>query len=91
MDIDSLDDATKNQVLLSTKTLEDYGRSWQTLNHSVTLVGWGVDPDGVKYWILRNSYGARWGDSGDFKMRRGQNDFGLEAGVVAFDPVFCSS
>lgn len=26
------------------KTLEDYGRSWQNLNHSVMLIGWGYDP-----------------------------------------------
>lgn len=24
--------------------------------HTVTIIGWGVDKDGVKYWIIQNSY-----------------------------------
>lgn len=34
-------------------------------NHFVVLVGWGHDSTvGVDYWILRNSWGTDWGESG---------------------------
>lgn len=55
------------------------------------MIGWGVEPNsGTKYWILRNSYGPHWGMKGDFLIKRGNNDFGIEAGIVAFDPVLCN-
>ncbi len=27
-----------------------------SLDHCVQLVGWDVDPTGIKYWIIRNSW-----------------------------------
>ena len=48
-------------------------------NHSVVILGWGKDPKtGVGYWIVRNSYGPKWGMDGDFLVKRGDNDFGME-------------
>jgi len=71
-------------------TLEDSGRSWHNQNHSVVLVGWGVDKDkGSKYWIVRNSYSAKWGQHGDFLLKRGTNDFGIESDVVSIEPALC--
>ena len=50
--------------------------------HAVVLTGWGIDPaSGTKYWIVRNSWGLRWGDQGYFKMERGVNFCSLEADV----------
>ncbi|KAL1468949.1 hypothetical protein MTO96_041150, partial [Rhipicephalus appendiculatus] len=34
--------------------------------HVVLVVGYGVQ-DGIKYWLLKNSYGKKWGDHGYFK------------------------
>ena len=49
------------------------------MNHSVVIVGWGKDEKtGTNYWIVRNSYGTSWGMSGDFLVRRGSNEFGME-------------
>ena len=60
------------------------------LNHSVVIVGYGVDKKtGTKYWIVRNSYGKRWGMSGDFLVRRGENDFGIESETAGYEVRLC--
>ncbi|CAL6029284.1 Cathepsin_B [Hexamita inflata] len=45
--------------------------------HAVTFVGYGEE-SGVKYWVVRNSWGASWGEKGYFRMIRGINDCGIE-------------
>ena len=58
----------------------------QNLDHSVMLMGWGVDPKSqMKVWIARNTFGPNWGEKGDFYIRRGQNDFGIESEVNAYE------
>lgn len=49
-----------------------------SLDHSVEIVGWGVE-GGVKYWIGRNSWGTYWGEDGWFRIVRGTNNLGIEA------------
>ncbi|XP_009761201.1 vignain-like [Nicotiana tabacum] len=44
-----------------------------SLNHGVTLIGYGVD-DGEKYWLVKNSWGTMWGEDGYIKIKRGSND-----------------
>ena len=52
----------------------------------VMLVGWGVDElSKEKYWIARNSYGNKWGLDGDFMVKRGNDDMGIESEQVAFE------
>ena len=46
---------------ISNKTLHEEGYAWKNLNHSVVCVGWGVDKNDQRYWIVRNSYGTKWG------------------------------
>lgn len=41
------------------------------VNHAVTIVGYGkVDnnKDCVGYWLVKNSWGPKWGDGGFFKL-----------------------
>jgi len=40
------------------------------LKHSVLLVGFETHPKWGDYWIIKNSYGTEWGESGYFKLAR---------------------
>lgn len=38
-------------------------------NHAIALVGWGNDATYGDYWILRNSWGSSWGESGYMRIK----------------------
>ncbi|XP_075473807.1 vanillin synthase [Primulina tabacum] len=52
------------------------GHSPTDVNHAVLAVGYGVE-DGIPYWLIKNSWGADWGDNGYFKMEMGKNMCGV--------------
>ena len=42
-----------------------------TIDHAVQLVGYGTDEaSGKMYWLVRNSWGTSWGESGYIRIRR---------------------
>jgi len=45
--------------------------------HAVKMIGWGKDGK-LKYWLVANSWGSKWGDQGYFKIRRGVDSCGIE-------------
>mmetsp|Transcript_28723 Transcript_28723/g.66256 ORF Transcript_28723/g.66256 Transcript_28723/m.66256 type:complete len:364 (+) Transcript_28723:91-1182(+) len=53
--------------------------------HAVKFVGWGVD-GGVKYWKVANSWNPYWGEKGYFRIKRGNNEGGIEDTVVGSSP-----
>jgi len=47
------------------------------LNHAITAVGYGTASDGSKYWLMKNSWGASWGENGYVRIRRGVRGEGV--------------
>ncbi|PIA61008.1 hypothetical protein AQUCO_00300496v1 [Aquilegia coerulea] len=52
-----------------------HGPCGTKLDHSLTIVGYGVDGN-KSYWIAKNSWGRAWGEDGYIRMERNLNDTG---------------
>ena len=53
------------------------------INHAVTLVGYGNDSaTGLDYWLVKNSWGKSWGESGYFRIRRGNGTCGINCYIT---------
>lgn len=48
----------------------------ESRDHAVAVVGYGNGTAGP-YWLIKNSWGPRWGDKGYFKLRRGVGMCGI--------------
>ena len=53
------------------------GQPTSGANHAVSVVGWGNDATAGDYWIVRNSWGTWWGESGYFRITMGQGNLGI--------------
>ena len=40
-------------------------------DHAMPVVGYGTDQDGEHFWLLKNSWGAQWGEEGFLRLLRG--------------------
>ena len=53
------------------------------INHAVTLVGYGTDSSTSKaYWLVKNSWGKSWGESGYFRIKRGSGTCGVNCYIT---------
>eukprot|EP00768_Dysnectes_brevis_P004239 gnl/Dysnectes_brevis/302_a336_6557.p1 GENE.gnl/Dysnectes_brevis/302_a336_6557~~gnl/Dysnectes_brevis/302_a336_6557.p1 ORF type:complete len:296 (-),score=96.71 gnl/Dysnectes_brevis/302_a336_6557:60-947(-) len=61
-----------------------YSHVWgrQEGGHAIKVVGWGTD-EGTDYWLVANSWGPDWGESGFFRIVKGTDECGIEDDVVA--------
>lgn len=62
-------DATANLQSYRSGILRDSSCNSQALNHAVLAVGYGNE-NGLDYYILKNSWGAGWGEAGYFRLEK---------------------
>lgn len=61
---------------------------FELTNHAVLLVGFGrCRRSGQKFWTVKNSWGAAWGEGGYFRIRRGGDECAIESIAVAATPI----
>lgn len=53
------------------------------VNHSITIVGYGTE-NGTDYWLVKNSWGPKWGNNGFGKILRNNNTCGIASQAPLF-------
>ncbi|XP_076073322.1 dipeptidyl peptidase 1-like isoform X2 [Mytilus galloprovincialis] len=69
-------------------TLTNSFNPFEITNHVVLVVGYGYDSDiGNKYWLVKNSWGTKWGEDGFFRIMRGVDECSIESIAVQSFPI----
>ena len=61
----------------SSGVLRDAAGCGTAVDHALLLVGYDTTPEGVDYWILKNSWGIGWGLDGYVHLERNKNTCGI--------------
>lgn len=56
------------------------------IRHSVLLVGYGTE-NGQDYWLVKNSWGAKWGEDGYIKIARNNGNMCHIAGQAVYPKI----
>jgi cathepsin L len=57
------------------------GCSKFTINHAVVLFGYGTDKKGTPYWLIKNSWGSTWGETGFGRFIRKKSYSASDCGI----------
>ncbi|XP_007239312.3 procathepsin L [Astyanax mexicanus] len=80
----SVDSSRRSFRLYKSGVYNDRRCSNHRMNHAVLLIGYGRAGGSRRYWLVKNSWGTRWGENGYIRMSRNQRN---QCGI-ATRPVF---
>nr|BAN41758.1 cysteine proteinase 1 precursor, putative [Entamoeba invadens] len=70
-------DASRANFQLYTKGIYKDRCKTDNPTHTVHVIGYGVDEEGIQYFIAKNSYGKTWGENGYFRISAADNMCGF--------------
>lgn len=77
-----------NMLFYKSGVFSDVSCSANKINHGVLLVGYGTDKNtGLDYWLIKNSWGESWGESGYIRIRRNNRNMCGVASMAVFPTI----
>lgn len=70
----AMDASLKTFQFYKSGVFNDRNCSSTRLDHGVTVIGYNTTEDGLEYWLVKNSWGPKWGENGFFKLARNKNN-----------------
>ncbi|KAJ0183053.1 hypothetical protein K1T71_001029 [Dendrolimus kikuchii] len=77
----AIDSTPESFKFYSTGVYYEHYCAPEFVDHAMLVVGYGTDEKGGDYWLVKNSWGATWGDHGYIKMARNRDN---NCGIASF-------